>query len=200
MLMRDEVAIFKRERILEEAAALFYERGFHGASMDAIAERLGTTKPVIYRFYKNKSSLLVEIYLRVVERSLGCIVQARAADGSARERLQRFTEGFAQLIVDEQQATAVFFREENSMPELQRKQFNDMKGQFDTELAALLEEGRESGEFQVADTRICSLAIGGMISWMYVWYRDGGRLTPEAIVKHMVEYVERIAGASGVAV
>ena len=44
----DEVATLKRERILDEAAKLIAERGYHGTTIDAIAEKFGATKPFIY--------------------------------------------------------------------------------------------------------------------------------------------------------
>ena len=35
-----------------------------------------------------------------------------------------------------------------------------------------------------------------MISWIYIWYRKGGRLSPEAIGEHMADYALRIVGAT----
>ena len=43
--------------ILAAAAAEFAERGFLGARMDDIAARVGVTKPIIYRHFKNKRAL-----------------------------------------------------------------------------------------------------------------------------------------------
>ncbi|MEY4863638.1 MAG: hypothetical protein RLZ51_1733, partial [Pseudomonadota bacterium] len=34
MTLRDELRSFKRERIIEEAQRLFYERGYRGTSLD----------------------------------------------------------------------------------------------------------------------------------------------------------------------
>ena len=36
--MREEILAYKRERILEEAVKLFYERGFTGTTLDDIAD------------------------------------------------------------------------------------------------------------------------------------------------------------------
>ena len=38
--MRDEISAYKRDRILEEAVKLFYERGFSGTTLDDIAGML----------------------------------------------------------------------------------------------------------------------------------------------------------------
>lgn len=42
---REEMQEFKRRRIIEEALRLFYERGYDGTSVDALAATIGVTKP-----------------------------------------------------------------------------------------------------------------------------------------------------------
>lgn len=53
-------------QILDAAVAVFTERGFHAASMDAVAMRVGVTKPVLYDHFGSKEGLL-----------LGCVTRAR---------------------------------------------------------------------------------------------------------------------------
>ena len=45
--LKSELALFKRRRIREEAARLFFSQGYENSSIDAIAERLQVTKPFI---------------------------------------------------------------------------------------------------------------------------------------------------------
>jgi AcrR family transcriptional regulator len=53
-----------RERILTSAARLFAERGFEGASMPAIAKASGITAGAIYKHFKGKGELLLEVVVR----------------------------------------------------------------------------------------------------------------------------------------
>ncbi len=192
--MRDEVQSFKKERILEVAARLFYERGYRGTSLDAIAERLSVTKPFIYQHYRNKSALLVEIYLRVVHRSVDCVSRSRRTSGSPTARIRRFADEYTRLVIAEQRTTAIFFREENNIPDEYKDEINALKGRFDNELSALIQEGADSGEFHIADVRMATLAIVGMISWIYTWYRPHGRLSETGLADRMVMFTERIVG------
>lgn len=195
MNMRDEMRLFKKERILEEAERLFYERGYRGTSLDAIAESMHMTKPFVYAVYDRKVDILVDISVRVVSRSLETLRQARQDGGSASQQLRRFALRFTEVVIRHQAGSAVFFREEASIPPEATREINQLKGCFDDELAALIADGVTSGEFHVADVRAATLAIGGMISWIYLWYRKEGRLTPEAIGEHMAVYVMRLVGA-----
>ena len=157
------------------------------------------TKPFVYAVYARKVDILVEISMRTLQRSLDTLREARAAGGSPTAQLQRFAMRFTEVVIRHQAGSAVFFREEASIPADATRRINRLKGEFDDELAALLEEGRADGEFMLDDVRTATLAIGGMISWIYVWFRSGGRLSPVVIGEHMARYALRIAGAEEIA-
>lgn len=50
-----------RGRILDAALDLFYEKGFHLATVDDIAERAGVGKGTLYRYFANKGALFHEL-------------------------------------------------------------------------------------------------------------------------------------------
>ncbi len=66
----DEVAALKRKRILTAAAKLIAKRGYHGTTIDAIAEKFGATKPFVYYHFDSKADLLIEICQRGTVRAL----------------------------------------------------------------------------------------------------------------------------------
>ena len=194
MSIRDELNSFKKERILGEASRLFYERGYRGTSLDAIAEALEVTKPFIYYHYDKKSDLLLEIYKRIVGYSIQSITAARALDLTPTEKLRSFALTFTEVVIREQMGVAVFLREESSIPPEHLKEINCLRTDFDDALAGLLEEGVAAGEFNVEDTRMTTLALGGMMSWVYTWYRASGRLVPKDIAQQMAAMALRVAG------
>ncbi|MCA9281267.1 MAG: helix-turn-helix transcriptional regulator [Phycisphaerales bacterium] len=57
-----------RERLLDAAAMLFYEHGFHAIGLDAILEEVGVTKTTFYNHFASKDELIVAVLL---DRSLG---------------------------------------------------------------------------------------------------------------------------------
>jgi AcrR family transcriptional regulator len=58
-----------REALLDAAATVFAKRGFHGASLDEIAETAGYTRGAIYKHFADKDELLHEVCVRLNERS-----------------------------------------------------------------------------------------------------------------------------------
>ena len=57
----------QRDRILDAAQKCFTERGFHGASMAAIAETAEMSPGLIYRYFAGKSELIHGIVSRQIE-------------------------------------------------------------------------------------------------------------------------------------
>ncbi len=195
MAIREQLKNFKKERILEEALKLFYERGFRGTSLEAIADSMEMTKPFVYGVYDRKTDILYDISLRNITMSLDAVEAGCQAPGTPADRLAEVARRLTQVCIEHREAVTVFFREEASLEPEHLLLINDLKGQLDAKLAALLQEGTASGHFKMRDVRTASLAIGGMISWTYSWYRPKGRLGPEEIKEHMAQYALRIAGA-----
>ncbi|MBV9251413.1 MAG: TetR family transcriptional regulator [Acetobacteraceae bacterium] len=192
--MREEILAFKRERILEEAMKLFYGRGFTGTTLDDIAAELGVTKPFIYTHFRSKVDLLAALCTPTIEMSLEAIANAANGPGTPTERLYRAIVAFTRVILSRQPNIAIFFREEKNLAPEALGEINTLRKKFDRVLSGLLEEGVAAGEFNLCDPHIAALALGGMISWAYTWYRPGGRLDLSTLGARMAGLALQMAG------
>src|ERR1700712_3309524 len=193
--MREEISAYKRDRILEEAVKLFYERGFSGTTLDDIAGKLGVTKPFIYTHFRSKVELLEAICRPTIEMSLAAIADAAQQAGTASDRLFTGVVSFTKVVLTRQANIAVYFREEKNLSAPGLADINSLRKRFDRVLSDLLEEGIHTGEFHIADIRVAALAIGGMVSWAYTWYQPGGRLTIDDVGLQMARFAVEMAGA-----
>jgi len=193
--IKDEIQALKRERIIEAARQLFFDRGYQGTTLDAVAERLNVTKPFIYSYFDSKAELLGEICQRGTRYSVACIDSALAFEGPPSEKLAHMIFNLCQVIYEHQANVAVFFREEKHLPENAARTIAVLRGEFDRKLTGLLKQGISTGEFHLGDPNVASLAIGGMVSWMYTWYRPHGRLKEDELSFNMTELVLRTVGA-----
>jgi AcrR family transcriptional regulator len=186
--MREEISAYKKERILEEAVKLFYERGFNGTTLDDIAGKLGVTKPFIYTHFRSKVELLEAICRPTIEMSLEAISKAAQREGRASDRLFQGVVDFSKVVLQRQANIAVYFREEKSFSEAGLADINALRKRFDRVLSELLEEGISAGEFEIADIRVAALAIGGMVSWAYTWYQPAGRLSIDDVGAELARF------------
>jgi AcrR family transcriptional regulator len=194
--MRDEITAYKRDRILEEAVKLFYERGFSGTTLDDIAGKLGVTKPFIYTHFRSKVELLEAVCRPTIEMSLDAIASAAQRDGTPAERLYNGIVAFTKVVLQRQANIAVYFREEKHLSEAGLAEINALRKRFDRTLSDLLHEGAAAGAFRIADIRVAALAIGGMVSWAYTWYQPGGRLSFDEIGAKLAHFTLQMVGAA----
>ena len=73
-----------RRRIVEAAGRVFAERGYHAATLDAVAERAGLSKGSIYYTFGSKHELFASLLRERIDQRLGEIRRALDdADGDA---------------------------------------------------------------------------------------------------------------------
>ena len=60
-----------RDSLLDAAKVVFARRGFHGASLEEIAETAGFTRGAIYKNFADKEELFLAVWERYNERVLG---------------------------------------------------------------------------------------------------------------------------------
>jgi AcrR family transcriptional regulator len=78
-LTRDEARRRTRERLLDAAADVFKRLGYHGASLEAVAEAAGYTKGAVYSNFDTKADLFMALIDRQVEAEMA--VQSEQLEG-----------------------------------------------------------------------------------------------------------------------
>ncbi len=61
----------KRARILQAAKAIFLKSGYHGTSMNLIAQEAGVTKLTVYNHFQDKANLFICAITETCEETLG---------------------------------------------------------------------------------------------------------------------------------
>lgn len=78
-----------RSRLLDAAATEFAEKGFAGASIDAIAERAGRTKGAVYSNFDNKADLFIALLDRYLEQGFAELEARLATVNDAQDLLHK---------------------------------------------------------------------------------------------------------------
>lgn len=75
----------RKQQILDIAAELFAERGFHGVSVHDIGAACGVSGPALYRHFQGKDAILSQMLIAISESLVaeGRTRTAAAADGHA---------------------------------------------------------------------------------------------------------------------
>ena len=195
--LKDEITAYKRRRILEEASHFFFANGYEATTLDSVAEQLNVTKPFIYSYYKNKGELLYEICQTGIQLSLTALEDALTTEGSATEQLKIVVERVARIIIENQRYISVYLREEKSLLTEDARRIRDLRHTFDLKLSALLEKGKRTGEFDVAHPSRTAIWVSGLLSWIALWYHDGGHWSATEVVMDAITMVQKMVQPAG---
>lgn len=196
--LRDKVLVLKREEILRVASELFFLKGFTQASIDDIAANLSIGKPQIYACFSSKTALLTEVCIRTAALAAELAADSLRTRGSPTERLSHMVRGLCMCVIEGRMSMAVLFREIKHLPVEAVSELAENFHLFNKCLGDLLREGSAAGEFSVPDPAVLTLAISGMTTWIYSWYRPEGPQTADEIADQMVFLALRMVGAGPV--
>ena len=105
----------RRDLILEAAAQLFGERGFHSVGIDDIGRSVGVTGPAVYRHFANKEEIVMAAIERNLQRMLEGMTQA-IADAAGEEALGRIVERMIASELQDWDFAVVWRRESRGLP------------------------------------------------------------------------------------
>ena len=90
---------FDRDKVLDQALHVFWERGYEGTSIADLTEAMGINPPSLYAAFGNKETLFREALDRYEARRDEIMAEAFAAL-TAREAMTRLLEGTADRLSD----------------------------------------------------------------------------------------------------
>lgn len=178
----------RHAEMLTAAARLFSERGYHGTSMQDLADALGLQRGSLYAHIGSKEELLYDVVHEGAERFLIRGRAAAALQAGARVKLRAFLVGHAETVAEHQNAATVFLTEwEYLAPEL-RHEVETARDEYEGIVRSIIEEGIASGQLRPdTDVRFAATLVLSAGNWMYTWYRPGGELGPKEIGQRLAD-------------
>ena len=187
--MREEVAALKRQRTLDTATDLFYEKGFTNTTLDDVAQRMGVTKPFIYTNFGSKPDLLVAICEIGVRSALEEIERVLEQGPPTRDTLRRFMPGYVAAVLRTQKNIAINIREEKNLLPEHADQLATLRQTFMTRIERLLRDAGGQSDRSAADLRVTAFAIVGAVSWATFWFNPNGPLSPQELADKMTDII-----------
>ena len=175
----------KRNAVLQAAAQLFNERGFHATSLDDIAARLHVSKPTLYYYVKNKDQILIECVREGLEMTIAGIEASRQNGGKAIDQLMACMRVYARIVTMDFGMCLIRVGDEELPPD-SRKELRRLKSGIDQAFRRLVEAGVAEGSLAPCDPKMTAFVIAGALSWIGRWYQRGGEYTPEQIADQCI--------------
>ncbi|WP_432447841.1 TetR/AcrR family transcriptional regulator [Aliiroseovarius marinus] len=181
-------------RVRDAALTLFARHGFAAVSMRQIAGEVGVQAGALYLYTKDKQSLLFDLMRSHMEELLAAWdVEPKGA--GALDALEAFSRFHIRFHLERPDAVFIAYMELRNLTPDNFAAIESLRRQYEAELEAILRAGQQEGVIAVTDIRLSTMAVIAMLTGVNTWYREGGRLSREAVADRYWDMVRGAVGA-----
>lgn len=179
----------RKQEIINAAAALFSDRGYHATSVRAIAEESGILSGSLYAHISHKEDLLFEIVMRSAGQFLEGLEPIVASVMPPEEKLRHALRSHLRVAANAKVEARVFLHEWRAIEGPRKQEVHDVRDKYEGLWETLLGEGVRSGAFRDLDLTFVRLLIMSVANWAYQWYDPAGTLSPEEVADHFIDLI-----------
>jgi AcrR family transcriptional regulator len=178
-----------REKILEAAAKIFSEKGYHAASMSDIAGAVNLQKASLYHHVDSKQEILLSLLDEALDLVIGRINDVLERPIPADKKLQFAMDTYLKTLAERRSLAAILLLEHRSLkPELQDRHL-PRRDRFERLWRDLIQMGVDEGIFICDDVPMTTRALLGIMNWAITWYRSSGSLSISEIANQYSDLI-----------
>ncbi len=170
----------KQRSILENAAAVFAEQGMDKASMSLIAKQASVSKALLYHYYPGKDALIFAIILTHLEELDEAI---EAADDPAlppEQRLRRLVGTVLESYRGADNEHKVQLNATSALTAEQKAAITTIERRVVRRFSNVLRDVNPDLDQKERPLLMpVTMSLFGIMNWVYMWFKDGGRITRE---------------------
>lgn len=180
----------RRTDIVDMAAVLFDEHGYHSTSMEDIADRVGLAKPTLYHYFRSKDEILFEIHNAMID----VILQShedRMPGGPGRwgELLKGMIGDIIELMETHPGHLRIFFEHHRELPDRYKTTIRAKRNRYRDHVSDVIAAGIRDHEFRDVDVDLATLAVLGVANWTYQWLYPGGEFSAAQVTEAFSSYL-----------
>jgi AcrR family transcriptional regulator len=120
----------RREQILDTAATMFAERGFHGVSVVELGAACGISGPALYKHFESKDAMLAEMLVDISEELLRVGRQRSAGAADANEALRALVAWHVDFALRHKPLIVLQDRDWASLPDDARERVRSLQRRY----------------------------------------------------------------------
>src|SRR5579863_7415001 len=177
----------RRQQLLDVAARLFRDRGFHVTSMRDIAHEVGMLSGSIYYHFSSKEELLLAVYEEGLRHIAEQVDAAVAGRNTPWERLEAGCAAHLEALLELSDYTQVMIRVLPPEGGKVAERLLELRDRYEARFRELIDALELPDS---ADRRYLRLLLMGGLNWSHVWYHPGGD-PPPVIAHRMIDLLRR---------
>lgn len=172
----------REAEIVAAGIEVFARKGYAGATIQDVAERVGVLKGSLYYYIDSKEDLLERVFASIHAEAAAIVEECRALDVPPLERLRAYVERYVLWYLDRRVEVGLYFREWHQLTGERHDAAIQQRALFERFIRGLIEEARADGAVPASvDARHATSFVLGAVNSIAGWYRDGDADAPEVV-------------------
>lgn len=180
----------KRERIIEAAAKLFGDKGYHDTTTAEIAESAGVAAGTIYIYFSSKEELLVAVFEEFLGKHMERLQAGVDRERTAKDKLVRLLTLGLELMQDNPDSARIFLSQLRQSTKMITTVAKRSSRAYKDIIEGVLAEGARTGLCR--DTNVpaaTSMLFGAFQSTVLDWVADGCTYRLTDMAGELIEFV-----------
>src|SRR4051794_83452 len=152
--IREARAQWRRGQIIDAAAQLMEEHGFHEMSVNALAKAAGLSVGTIYQYVEDKTDILLLVIVDILEAYRQDVPPAMEGHDDPLERLAAAFDAYCRVVGSRRSATVLAYRESKTLSPEGRKTIMGLEIETTGFLLGCLDDAVEAGLLLPCDTTL----------------------------------------------
>ena len=170
-----------REDVLAAATKVFSERGYHGASMQDVADAAGMQKASLYHHVGRKEDLLYAIHEQMIDELTAKTLPVVSSSRSPADKVRGVIVVALEFIAAHREGATVLLQDIGAVAGPRWDTVMAKRDVFERLVEGVIAEAAASGEFGKTRPEIATRGILGMVNWCYTWFRPDGELSAHEV-------------------
>ena len=170
-LVRNSRVLRRADEIIDAAARVFAERGYHGTTTQAIADVLGMRQASLYYYFPSKEAALEEVCARGTDGFVEGAERVMQLDVPPLEKLKLLIAShLAPIETMPRLRASVFINERRYLPDASRRRVGRKSRRIERFFEQVIQAGIDDGSIRAGtDARLAMLAVLGMCNAVINW-------------------------------
>lgn len=161
-----------KQKIFEEAAQLFQEKGYLAAPMRDLAQRVGLQVSSLYSHIGSKEELLQKLCFDSARSYLEGMKTVEETSASPTEKVKQLISLHIQIATTDVTSVTIFSDEWRHLSEPYLGEFLTIRKDYERRFSRIIQQGIEAGEFADLNPTVALFTILTSLRWLHRWYPE----------------------------
>ncbi len=178
-----------KQKIFEEAAQLFQEKGYLAASMRELAMRCGLQVSSLYSHFGSKEELLQKICFDSARAYQDGMKTVEESNASPSDKVRQLISLHIRIATTDVTSVTIFSDEWRHLSEPFLQEFLGIRKDYETRFSRILQQGIDAGELAGMNVTVCLFTILTSLRWLHRWYPEKRGISVKSLEAEILRFL-----------